>query len=829
MKNLVYVLIVLVFSSCSDSFTQSASVGLDNNNSVIYIGIDKNDTKIDISTQNNDDSKNTEKSIYNELDAKTSYATQCKVCHGIKGEGSELAGKFFRDKTSLKSRALLKEYIVKKMPYDNPSKCDDKCADNILTYALKNFTNNDINNTSKDTTDDSNSVDNTNNTTDNSVDNSDSTDNTNTTSDNSNSTDNTNTTTDNSNSTDNTNTTTDNSNSTDNTDSTSDNSNQNTQSSEYIKATYFVEWSVYGRDFHVKDIPASKLTHLLYGFLAICGENKSVSGAAVTALEAQCKDKQDYEVTILDKYASLEKSYPDTSDNDPYQGNFSQLKKLKEQYPNLKILPSIGGWTMSDPFFKLAASPSTRKVFVDSAIAFIKKYDFFDGLDIDWEFPGGQGANPSLGSSADKANYSALMSDLRDALDTLSEETGREYQLTTAIGTSPSMIDAVDYSIASQDLNYIFMMTYDYYGAWSSTIGHQSGLYPTLNEPIEGYNIDASVKAMLAQGVDSKKLAVGVSKYGRGWSGVENISGELKGSAAISGTWEAGILDYKDIVDKYFDSKNVQGKNGFVYKYDEIAQAATLFNETKKEFISFDDVRAVKAKANYVKQNNLAGLFSWEIDADNGELMDAMYNTLEQSNAGTDTTSGTNTDNTTTVTDANTSLSGISEYKYWVVGAGAGASVIKPSTGIDATYLLNSKKVATLKAKVPADSYAEMSLPINPYESDDPFFTPKVDLSASKYVSITYSSNTDAILQLRQTDVHGGNHNQATLASSGGEIKTIRLDLDSDFLWLGTSATTLDKSNVGKFNFAFLKQNQNDGFAQITIHSFSIDNYSPIK
>ena len=30
------------------------------------------------------------------------------------------------------------------MPVDDSSQCDEKCADNILTYAYKNFINNDI-------------------------------------------------------------------------------------------------------------------------------------------------------------------------------------------------------------------------------------------------------------------------------------------------------------------------------------------------------------------------------------------------------------------------------------------------------------------------------------------------------------------------------------------------------------------------------------------------------------------------------------------------------------------------------------------------------------
>ncbi|MFP6686481.1 MAG: glycosyl hydrolase family 18 protein, partial [Polyangiaceae bacterium] len=156
--------------------------------------------------------------------------------------------------------------------------------------------------------------------------------------------------------------------------------NPNAQLGEVV-ATYFAEWSIYGRDFHVADIAADKLTHVLYGFIPICGPNDALKAANPSGhliLQQQCADKPDYSVTIHDKYAALEKSYPGDEWDDPIRGNFGQLMKMKAAHPDVKVLPSVGGWTLSDPFFSMAGNDANRRVFVDSVISFLKKYEIFD-------------------------------------------------------------------------------------------------------------------------------------------------------------------------------------------------------------------------------------------------------------------------------------------------------------------------------------------------------------------------------------------------------------------------------------------------------------------
>jgi chitinase len=399
-----------------------------------------------------------------------------------------------------------------------------------------------------------------------------------------------------------------------------------------VVGAYYVEWGVYGRNFKVADIPAQNLTHLLYGFIPLCGGDgindslKQINGS-FQALQRACAGREDFKVAIHDPWAALQQPQGDLNAwDEPYKGNFGNLMALKQAHPELTILPSIGGWTLSDPFYFMG-DKNIRKRFIDSVEEFLRTWKFFDGVDIDWEFPGGQGANPDLGDpNTDGNTYLALVKELRVMLDRLSQETGKTYQLTSAISAGNDKIEVVDYQQSQAFLDHIFIMTYDFHGAWSNTtLGHQTNLYAPAWKPDVQYTADKGVTALLTQGVIPEKIILGAAMYGRGWTGVHDIQGNnpFTGMATgpVKGTWEKGVVDYRQIVNEY-------SKGDWQYHYDAVAQGAWVFNPTTGALISFDDPRSIGAKADYVQEHNLGGIFSWEIDADNGDILNAIHEGL---------------------------------------------------------------------------------------------------------------------------------------------------------------------------------------------------------
>ncbi|MDO6705155.1 glycosyl hydrolase family 18 protein [Photobacterium sp. 1_MG-2023] len=419
-----------------------------------------------------------------------------------------------------------------------------------------------------------------------------------------------------------------------------------------VVGAYFVEWGVYGRKFPVDKIPAQNLTHILYGFIPICGPNDSLgeieNGNSLAALKRACAGTPDFEVVIHDPWAAVQMPHPQSghTHSTPYKGTYGQLMALKQRYPDLKIIPSVGGWTLSDPFYSFT-DKAKRDIFVASVKKFLKTWKFYDGVDIDWEFPGGKGANPNLGDTVnDGPAYVALMRELRAMLDDLEVETGRQYELTSAIGVGYDKIDVVNYADAIQYMDYIFAMTYDFFGGWNNVPGHQTALFcgshmtadvcngtgvDDNGEPRKGpaYTASHGIDRLLAQGVPANKLVLGAAMYARGWTGVTEASmtdpnNPMTGTGAgpVPGSWEAGVIDYKDVVTDYLNNAAV------VKGYDEQAEGPWAYDPSNGNLITFDNPRSIMAKGQYVQNLGLAGLFAWEIDADNGDILNAMQESL---------------------------------------------------------------------------------------------------------------------------------------------------------------------------------------------------------
>ncbi|WP_246159104.1 glycosyl hydrolase family 18 protein [Catellatospora sichuanensis] len=364
---------------------------------------------------------------------------------------------------------------------------------------------------------------------------------------------------------------------------------------------YFVNWGVYQRNYHVKNIATSasagKLTHINYAFGNVTN--------------GQC--------VIGDAYADYDRAYTaaesvdgvaDTWDAGALRGSFNQLRKLKRLYPNIKILWSFGGWTWSGGFTQAAQNPTA---FANSCYNLVEDprwADVFDGIDIDWEYPN------ACGLSCDSSGPLAF----RNVSQALRNRFGSNYLVTAAItadGTNGGKIDATDYNAAAQYLNWYNVMTYDYFGAFAAqgpTAPH-SPLTSYTGIPTPGFYSDAAIQKLKSKGVPSAKLLLGIGFYGRGWTGVSQAAPGGSATGAAPGTYEAGIEDYKVL-------KNTCPTTGTV--------AGTAYAKCGSNWWSYDTPSTIGGKMSYANNQGLGGGFFWELSGDttNGELITAMRNGL---------------------------------------------------------------------------------------------------------------------------------------------------------------------------------------------------------
>ena len=219
---------------------------------------------------------------------------------------------------------------------------------------------------------------------------------------------------------------------------------------------YFEAGDIGPKQYFVTDIPGGLLSHIIYAFATVTAAGDCVS----------VKAKDD-------------------------GVNFPQLVSLKAEYGQLSVLISIGGANHSTNF--AAVAPRLLAQFVQSSVHFMTR-NGFDGIDIDWEFPG----------SEDSSNFTTLLQELWSQLDSQGAADGRNYQLTIAAPAGARNIANLQLRRIHPLLDWINLETYDFTTARSAVTNFNAPLF--THEGVN--NVDAAVKSYLGRGVPADKIAL---------------------------------------------------------------------------------------------------------------------------------------------------------------------------------------------------------------------------------------------------------------------------------------------------------------------------------
>ena len=437
-----------------------------------------------------------------------------------------------------------------------------------------------------------------------------------------------------------------------------------------VTSAYFDQWGIYENAYFPKQIgtsgAAAELDVVTYAFANIHPTSHTCF-QAVKASDAANEGNPNAGDGAGDAYADYQADYAagDSVDGtadvyeQPLKGNFNQLRQLKAKYPNLRFTISIGGWTYSKYFSDAAATDSSRKAFVSSCIDMFLKGNLptgvsgdpsggtasaaglFDGIDLDWEYPGSSGGHTGNHTSpADKANFTLLLKEFRTQLDAYGAGLGKRFLLTAALPSGQDKIQYLETDRIGAYLDYADIMTYDMHGAWDATgpTNHQDPLHDSPADPTtpiapgsRRYNVDTALTAYTAGlpeygvtgGFPVSKLVLGIPFYWRGWTGVpagpdhglyQSATGP---TAARQLSQEAGLAAWKELAPTAADTH-----------WDPVTETSWIYDGTN--FWTGDTPQAVQARGAYARSKGLAGMFAFSLENDDasGTLLHAMTASL---------------------------------------------------------------------------------------------------------------------------------------------------------------------------------------------------------
>jgi chitinase len=292
--------------------------------------------------------------------------------------------------------------------------------------------------------------------------------------------------------------------------------------------------------------------------------------------------------------------------------DLSELKNIEDimqiRKTGTRVVLCIGGYGSSCKQFSDAAyTAAGRTKLAQSILEAVERYHF-DGVDIDWEYPGYETGRDV---TVDRPNFTAMMAQIANTL----KNVNPDYLVTSAVPGGPWGVDRYDVSTLNDILDYIHLMTYDFHG--SSKAVHHTALYSSSNTS-SGCSVADTIRVYKERGASTEKLVVGVAFYGR----VYTLGGAATTDKGVGSTnvIESGKhITYTDIIKKYYNDPVV--KNRMIYYYDTKSCAPSIYDPATNTVISFDDPNSIDAKCQYVWNYDLAGLMYWENGEDTTDIL----------------------------------------------------------------------------------------------------------------------------------------------------------------------------------------------------------------
>ena len=257
----------------------------------------------------------------------------------------------------------------------------------------------------------------------------------------------------------------------------------------------------------------------------------------------------------------------------------------------------LGGWELTDPgpthntWSLMTSTQQNRKAFIDSLKQFIDKWGF-EGVDIDWEWPGNAERG---GSSGDKQNQVSLLTEMRQALP--------NEGLSVVLPAQTKYLNNIDPKSLEAQVDFFNVLTYDLQGSWDTASGIAAhtdlGLINKLLEPLWTSNIDP------------EKVNLGVANYGRGYTIADK--GCMSWGCPFTGPSKQGSCSGQPSVMSRCEMNRLMSEKGLTPSLIQGGAAAEQLT-WDDQWMSFDDAATESMKLEFANERCLGGIALWAID-----------------------------------------------------------------------------------------------------------------------------------------------------------------------------------------------------------------------
>ncbi|KAH0489395.1 hypothetical protein TgHK011_009827 [Trichoderma gracile] len=291
---------------------------------------------------------------------------------------------------------------------------------------------------------------------------------------------------------------------------------------------------------------------------------------------------------------------------------FATVNQVRKQFkPATKIMVAIGGWGDSQGFEDAAREGTSRKRWAGQVKAMVDLTGA-DGVDIDWEYPGGNRDDYKLIPNSQREweieAFPLLVAELRSAL-------GSDKLLSIAVpalerdlmaftnSTVPSIVENVD---------FLNVMTYDMMNRRDRFVKHHSGVDES----------EEAIRRYIDRGAPPHKLNLGLGYYAK-WFMTEKCDAQqplgcrtqlLEDPTSGADLGKTGAFSWHDEVPvELVDSFRRAQTHGF-YDYD---GSYGYWDAVEKRWWSYDTPGTIGAKIAWlVGDLELGGVFAWGLGED---------------------------------------------------------------------------------------------------------------------------------------------------------------------------------------------------------------------